>query len=137
MIPNHQEIEQPKLPLDNDEQEKEQTGVTVHKENVLISVSSLRLSQQEPYVDPEGNRQCFWCHLQLRCMKLYIRPWLYCRDCNENSQVKEEEELFGQCDIGTTQEIKQEPSDPVDIPELIRDEKGYTYCPWCHNQIKN
>ena len=72
VISTHQEIEQPKMPLGTDEQEKEQTMVTVLKDNVLTSVSSW-LSQQEPYVDAHGNRRCFWCHVQLRYMKLYSR----------------------------------------------------------------
>ncbi|CAL4172639.1 unnamed protein product [Meganyctiphanes norvegica] len=100
--------EQVEVTVQNDESYiKEQADIMVHSDDYLASICLTH----EPYIDTNGDGHCYWCHVCLRNLKLYTRPWIFCKECN----ITKEE-------VETGSKVTK---------QIIRDENGNTYCPWC------
>ncbi|CAL4135479.1 unnamed protein product, partial [Meganyctiphanes norvegica] len=76
--------EQVEVTVHNDESYvKEEAEIMVHSNDAAICLT------HEPYIDTNGDGHCYWCHVCLRDLKLYTRPWIFCKECNSNITKEE------------------------------------------------
>ncbi|CAL4085125.1 unnamed protein product, partial [Meganyctiphanes norvegica] len=120
---------EPTMKLVKDDQKMEHTEITVHKND----------DQDVYYTDADGCRHCYWCYVLLRNLKLYQRPWLYCRtySCGEQMMREWEWSTISEQEADNQYDIeKNVKPEPMHLLEPILDEEGNAYCPRCHIQLK-